>query len=103
PQPSSPTMPTRLPYTTLFRSRHYQKLGLIWFDAHADFNTPEISPSGNVHGMPMAGIMGYGPTELTHILGFSPKIQPQHAVMVGIDRKSTRLNSSHQIISYAVF
>ena len=64
--------------------RHYQKLGLIWFDAHADFNTPEISPSGNVHGMPMAGIMGYGPTELTHILGFSPKIQPQHAVMVGI-------------------
>ncbi|HYR91566.1 MAG TPA: arginase [Terriglobia bacterium] len=64
--------------------RHHQKLGLIWFDAHADFNTPEISPSGNVHGMPMAGIMGYGPAELTQILGFSPKIQPQHAVMVGI-------------------
>jgi arginase len=64
--------------------RHRQKLGLIWFDAHADFNTPDISPSGNVHGMPMAAIMGYGPTELTHILGFAPKIQPQHAVMVGI-------------------
>ena len=56
----------------------------MWFDAHADFNTPEISPSGNVHGMPMASIMGYGPTELTHIFGFSPKIQPQYAVMIGI-------------------
>jgi len=61
-----------------------KKLGLLWFDAHADFNTPEISPSGNVHGMPMAAIMGYGPAELTKIFGFSPKIQPQHAVQIGI-------------------
>src|SRR5262245_10620780 len=45
--------------------RSGKKIGLIWFDAHADFNTPEISPSGNVHGMPMAAIMGYGPVELT--------------------------------------
>ena len=64
--------------------RQGKKLGLMWFDAHADFNTPEISPSGNVHGMPMASIMGYGPIELTHIFGFTPKIQPQHAVMIGI-------------------
>jgi arginase len=64
--------------------RQGKKLGLMWFDAHADFNTPDISPSGNVHGMPMASIMGYGPVELTHILGFSPKIQPEHAVMIGI-------------------
>ncbi len=64
--------------------RHGKKPGLMWFDAHADFNTPEISPSGNVHGMPMAAIMGYGPIELTHIFGFAPKIQPQHAVMIGI-------------------
>jgi len=61
-----------------------KKIGLIWFDAHADFNTPEISPSGNVHGMPMAAIMGYGPPELTQIFGFSPKILPQHAVQIGI-------------------
>jgi arginase len=67
-----------------FFRRRKEKIGLIWFDAHADFNTPEISPSGNVHGMPMASIMGYGPIELTHVFGFSPKIQPQHAVMVGI-------------------
>ena len=64
--------------------RQGKALGLMWFDAHADFNTPEISPSGNVHGMPMAAIMGYGPQELTHIFGFAPKIQPQHAVMIGI-------------------
>jgi arginase len=64
--------------------RQGKKIGLIWFDAHADFNTPEISPSGNVHGMPMAAIMGYGAKELTHIFGFSPKVQPEHAAMVGI-------------------
>jgi arginase len=64
--------------------RDGKKIGLMWFDAHADFNTPEISPSGNVHGMPLAAIMGYGPAELTHIFGFSPKIEPQHAVMIGI-------------------
>lgn len=64
--------------------REGKKIGLLWFDAHADFNTPDISPSGNVHGMPMAGIMGYGPIELTHIFGFSPKIQPENAVQIGI-------------------
>jgi arginase len=64
--------------------REGKQIGLLWFDAHADFNTPDISPSGNVHGMPMAGLMGYGPTQLTHIFGFSPKIQPEHAVQIGI-------------------
>jgi arginase len=64
--------------------RRGKKIGLLWFDAHADFNTPEISPSGNVHGMPMAAIMGYGPVELTNIFGFSPKISPEHAVQIGI-------------------
>ena len=64
--------------------RRGKKLGLIWFDAHADMNTPDISPSGNVHGMPMAAILGYGPKELTHIFDFAPKIQPQHVAMIGI-------------------
>ncbi len=64
--------------------RQNGKIGLMWFDAHADFNTPQISPSGNVHGMPMAAIMGYGPIELTRIFGFSPKVQPERAVMIGI-------------------
>jgi arginase len=64
--------------------RHRRKLGLIWFDAHADMNTPEISPSGNIHGMPMAAIQGYGPLELTHIFGFAPKVQPENTVLIGI-------------------
>jgi len=64
--------------------RQKKKLGLIWFDAHADMNTPEISPSGNVHGMPMAAILGYGPRELTHIFGFAPKMLPENVVMIGI-------------------
>jgi arginase len=64
--------------------RHNRKLGLLWFDAHADMNTPDISPSGNVHGMPMAALLGYGPRALTHIFGFAPKIQPENVVMIGI-------------------
>ena len=64
--------------------RTNKTLGLLWFDAHADMNTPEISPSGNVHGMPMASILGYGPRELTHIFGYSPKVRPEHVVMIGI-------------------
>src|SRR6185295_2705482 len=66
-----------------FRARQ-ETVGLIWFDAHADFNTPQTSPSGNVHGMPMAAIMGYGSRSLTHIFEFSPKVEPANAVMVGI-------------------
>jgi arginase len=64
--------------------RRNQKLGFLWFDAHADMNTPEISPSGNVHGMPMAAILGYGPRELTHIFDFSPKVKPENIAMIGI-------------------
>ena len=64
--------------------RGQKTLGLIWFDAHADMNTPETSPSGNVHGMPMASILGYGPKDLTHIFDFAPKIRPENAVMVGL-------------------
>jgi len=61
-----------------------KSLGLMWFDAHADMNTPEISPSGNVHGMPMASILGYGRPELTDIFGFKPKLPPSNVVMIGI-------------------
>src|SRR5262245_52517831 len=51
-----------------FRRRNLS-LGLLCFDAHADMNTPQTSPSGNVHGMPMASILGYGPPELVNIFG----------------------------------
>jgi arginase len=66
-----------------FRTRN-QKAGLIWLDAHADMNTPESSPSGNVHGMPLACIVGIGPPELTDLYGFHPKVSPGHTVIVGL-------------------
>ena len=67
-----------------FYRKQNQKIGLIWIDAHSDMNTPETSPSGNVHGMPLAAIMGLGPDELGNIFDFSPKIHPENCVLVGI-------------------
>jgi arginase len=64
--------------------RKNQKIGLIWIDAHTDMNTPETSPSGNVHGMPLAALMGLGPSELGNIYEFSPKVDPENCVLVGI-------------------
>jgi arginase len=61
-----------------------KRLGLIWLDAHGDINTPESSPSGNVHGMPLAAAMGYGATELVELLGFKPKVEPENISLVGI-------------------
>ncbi len=67
-----------------FYRRQGQKIGLIWIDAHTDLNTPDSSPSGNVHGMPLAAIMGLGPPELANIFNFSPKISPENCVLVGV-------------------
>jgi arginase len=61
-----------------------RKIGLIWIDAHADMNTPEISPSGNVHGMPLASCLGRGPRELTHLLGYAPKLEGRNTVLIGL-------------------
>jgi arginase len=65
-----------------FRARN-QAIGLIWIDAHSDINTPETSPSGNVHGMPVAALLGMEPAALSELLGWSPKVLPQHTVLVG--------------------
>jgi arginase len=59
-------------------------IGLLWIDAHGDMNTPATSPSGNVHGMPLAAILGPEPAELSCIGGFSPKALPQHTVLIGV-------------------
>jgi arginase len=67
-----------------FYRRQEQKIGLIWIDAHTDINTPESSPSGNVHGMPLAATMGLGPAELANIFDFSPKVSPENCVLVGV-------------------
>ena len=60
------------------------KIGVIWIDAHADMNTPESSPSGNVHGMPLACCLGRGPRELTNILGYAPKLTGKNVVLIGV-------------------
>ncbi len=64
--------------------RQNQKIGLLWMDAHSDINTPDSSPSGNVHGMPLAALMGFAPLELANIFSFTPKIAPENCVIVGV-------------------
>jgi arginase len=61
-----------------------KRMGLLWIDAHADMNTPQTSPSGNVHGMPLACCIGQGPEELTRLLGFAPKVHPRNVGLVGL-------------------
>lgn len=61
-----------------------QKIGVIWLDAHADMNTPDTSPSGNIHGMPLACLVGMGPAELVDLGGFRPKADPRNTVIVGL-------------------
>ena len=66
-----------------FRDRN-EEMGLIWFDAHGDMNIPGVSPSGNIHGMPLAHLLGRGDPDLAGILGFSPKLNPDKVVLIGI-------------------
>ena len=61
-----------------------QPIGLLWVDAHGDMNTPATSLSGNVHGMPLAALLGDEPAELSRIGGFAPKVQPQHTAIIGV-------------------
>ncbi len=68
--------------SSFFREQN-KEIGLIWFDAHADINTPETSPSGNIHGMPFATILGLGNEELVNLEGFSPKLNPKFCAHVG--------------------
>ncbi len=60
-----------------------QDIGLIWIDAHGDFNTPETTPSGNIHGMPVAVITGRGAPELVNVGYPGPKVDPAHIVLIG--------------------
>lgn len=66
-----------------FYRKRDQKVGIIWLDAHTDINTPETSPSGNVHGMPLAALLGRGAEALTSVAGFAPKVLPENAVVIG--------------------
>lgn len=64
--------------------RHRKKLGVLWIDAHSDINTPETSPSGNIHGMPLAALLGFGPDSLTSIAGSYRKLDPRNVVILGL-------------------
>ena len=69
-------------------ANHYhsrgERIGLIWFDAHGDMNTPSISESGNIHGMPLAALLGHGPEELTGLSNRFPAVDPGASVLVGV-------------------
>jgi arginase len=67
-----------------FWRKRSQRIGLIWVDAHPDMNTPETTLSGNIHGMPLATLLGMGPAELTQIGGFAPKVLPSNTALIGI-------------------
>lgn len=89
-------------------SEHFQNLGVIWYDAHGDLNTDETSPSGNIHGMPLAASLGLGDASLTDIQGYAPKIKPENLVIIGarsldegeralIREKGVRVYTMHEI------
>ncbi len=61
-----------------------RRLRVLWLDAHADFNTPELTPSGNLHGMPVACLCGLGPAELTRLGGEGPALRPEQLRQLGI-------------------
>ena len=84
--------------TADFLRRAGRPLGLIWVDAHGDMNTPATSHSGNVHGMPLAALLGSEPAELARIGGFAPKVTPERTVLIGIrnldDREKARIRDA---------
>jgi len=69
--------------SSYFREQHQQEIGLVWFDAHADINTTETSGSGNIHGMPLAAVLGEGEPSLVNLENFAPKINPKFCAHVG--------------------
>jgi len=80
-------------------------LGILWVDAHADMNTPESSPSGNVHGMPLAAVLGNGPRELVDVGGFSPKVKPEYCAVVGLrnlDEREKELVRQSGVLAYTM-
>jgi arginase len=86
-------------------SRHSKDRGLIWFDAHADFNTPESSPSGNIHGMPVSAILGIGDEELANFDQPGAKLPKDNVVLVGlrdVDPREAELLAKYRIRHYTM-
>jgi arginase len=84
--------------TAAWAQAQSRKIGLIWVDAHGDMNTPSSSTSGNVHGMPLAALLGAEPAELATIGGFRPKVDPERTVIIGLrnldDRERERVREA---------
>lgn len=71
-----------------------ERIGVVWVDAHTDMNTPDSSPSGNIHGMPLACLLGYGSPELVALAGGEPALRPEDVVVIGarsVDEDETSL------------
>ena len=94
-------------------SDKYENLGVIWYDAHADLNTAETSPSGNIHGMPLAVSIGLGHEELVHLYSARQKVKPENVVIIGarsvdpgerelIKEKGIKVFTMHEIDRYGM-
>lgn len=90
-------------------SSHYrgrgESLGVVWIDAHSDFNTPDTTPSGNIHGMPLAASVGIGVKELTELHGPAPKVDPENVVLIGlrdVDPLEKRTLKENRVFAYTM-
>ncbi|MBU0439312.1 arginase [Staphylococcus succinus] len=86
-------------------SKHYDNLGVIWYDAHGDLNIPEESPSGNIHGMPLRVLAGDGDEQLVNISNYTPKVKPEHIVLIGmrdLDEGERRYIKENNIKTYTM-
>lgn len=90
-------------------SQHYhsrgQKIGIIWIDAHTDMNIPDSSPSGNIHGMPLAHIIGAGEDSLRDLSGFRPMVDPRNVAIIGarsVDRREKSLVRESGVTVYTM-
>ncbi|MDO5376239.1 MAG: arginase [Staphylococcus rostri] len=86
-------------------SKHYESLGIIWYDAHGDLNIPEESPSGNIHGMSLRVLAGEGDKQLVQLGGFAPKVTPDRIVLIGmrdLDYGEREYIKQHHIKTYTM-
>lgn len=86
-------------------SKHYENLGVIWYDAHGDLNVPEESPSGNIHGMLLRVLAGEGDDRLVNVSDYSPKVKPENIVLIGmrdLDEGEKRYIKEHNIKTFTM-
>ena len=85
--------------------KYYQEIALIWIDAHPDTNTDKTTLTGNIHGMPLAALLGEGHQKLTHLLNIHPKIDPQKVVVIGakdMDEDEIEIINKYQLLMFTI-